>query len=174
MLNGLFGFAARDFERPVSIAACATTEPFADIRADGLHGISQLPNVQQSPRRSVNQFIDPIRHLLGSVEHVESAVWHDPMLGDGRVACATVLMLVSPCRCRFAFSRPFRLSRQFRLFAPCGIPRLLASGAFLRLAPSCVSRRLASRAALHLALFGIWRRSEVAPFSLPAVTAARR
>jgi hypothetical protein len=81
VLNGLFGFAARDFERPVSIAACATAEPFADIRADGLHGISQLPNVQQSPRRSVNRFIAPIRRSLGSVEHVESAVWHDPCWG---------------------------------------------------------------------------------------------
>jgi hypothetical protein len=42
-----------------------------------LHGVSQLPNVQQlAARQSIDQFVHPVNRLIGGVEHVEVAVRH--------------------------------------------------------------------------------------------------
>ena len=141
VLDCFFGFSAGDFEGVVSIRSSATTEPFADVRADGLRGPSQLTDVQQSPRGPVDQRGDPVGGAPGGVEHVEAAVWHEPTLASRRSECATVPMPSSPFRRTFAASRC-----SFSPFAPL---RLLS--------PSGISRRSASGAVRHLAPFGILR-----------------
>jgi hypothetical protein len=74
VLNGLFGFAGSDFERP-GRSPCREQRP-RNVDADRLRRVAHLSDVQKPTPRVANQSIDPVSRLFGGVEHVEIAVWH--------------------------------------------------------------------------------------------------
>jgi len=72
--NRLLRLAARDAEGPIPFAVSAATEPFADVRADGLRGISELSDVNQRARSAVDELIDLTHHEVRSVENGKISV----------------------------------------------------------------------------------------------------
>ena len=69
MFNGLFGFTPCDAERLTTSAVASAAEAFFDIRADGLHGLPQLPRMEHSTPSRVEQSIHFLRHQYGGFEY---------------------------------------------------------------------------------------------------------
>jgi hypothetical protein len=131
----LLGLTAGNLQRPRAIPAFASSKAFADVRGDGLRRIPQLADVQESPMRSVEKAVDGIGGALGSVEHIEVAVWHDRRMGTGCTGPAIPLSL----RQSVPFAAPFGSLRRLAIapFGSCGVSRLrsLAARAVWQFAP---------------------------------------
>ena len=112
------GFAASDGQRAVAVAPGTASEAFPDVRDDRLHGIPHLRDVQEPPRRSIDQLGDAIRRALGGIKYREVPVWHDATLMSDASSC-----VINPPR-RSSFSSlpsPGRLRFVPCAFVPCAV-----------------------------------------------------